>query len=393
LNINYWGCDKFDAGYYSYGSSPKSVQTPYGQFNLPVCNAPLKRPMASLAIFVLFILVCGFILVSLTVAFVTTGINNRLKQMKEREDVAENEYELRIARERNKVGLKEESKSVLKRAISKYRFIKNVGGSAVAMAVVHPEAPSANAAETLGGESTPSPPRTLEESKTKESSQASLEAKGSFGSDSSSVSRKNLSSTSKKLAGTKTPDDLKEVTVVDRRLMRALLMQVWTSEGGGEGILKSDEPTYNRNRRQSLTALKLPNQQDIRRLGGKETPLQKMVFKWGVVLRPIVVGKYYVLSISALIIASAIIELLLVQGTVERSFSDLCEIPFQFLFSADLLARLISHAPKFRHFLENSWNLSDSVLVVLLWIPVLSNSSSDLFGMCFFCRLHCLKSY
>jgi hypothetical protein len=92
LNINYYGCDVYPVNYVS-GPHPKLVHTKYGHFYLPVCYSPIGRPAVSSLVFVLFILVCGFILVSLTVAFVTTGINTKLSHLKEVEEAEETKME------------------------------------------------------------------------------------------------------------------------------------------------------------------------------------------------------------------------------------------------------------------------------------------------------------
>lgn len=48
---------------------------------LSVCKNPEPRPFLASMMFMSFILLCGFILVSLTVASVTSGINERLKEL------------------------------------------------------------------------------------------------------------------------------------------------------------------------------------------------------------------------------------------------------------------------------------------------------------------------
>jgi hypothetical protein len=53
----------------------------YGEMYLPICHSPEKHPFLSAFVFITFILLCGFILVSLTVAAVTSGINNRIGQI------------------------------------------------------------------------------------------------------------------------------------------------------------------------------------------------------------------------------------------------------------------------------------------------------------------------
>ena len=54
---------------------------------LPVCSTPEPRPLLSAFVFITFILLCGFILVSLTVAAVTSGINDRIKTINVNDNV------------------------------------------------------------------------------------------------------------------------------------------------------------------------------------------------------------------------------------------------------------------------------------------------------------------
>ena len=93
MYINSYGCAEYTAGYYSPGSELEKITTGYGTFFLPVCYAPHASPILSSLVFTTFVLLCGFILVSLTVAFVTTGINNKLASLREEEEKEETRIE------------------------------------------------------------------------------------------------------------------------------------------------------------------------------------------------------------------------------------------------------------------------------------------------------------
>jgi hypothetical protein len=92
LYINMYGCNKnlniYEMDDDNY-DGPASFQAYGGEMFLPLCRRPEPRPLLSSLVFVTFILVCAFILVSLTLAAVTLGINERINEIKsvnEKED-------------------------------------------------------------------------------------------------------------------------------------------------------------------------------------------------------------------------------------------------------------------------------------------------------------------
>ena len=92
MYINIYGCDAYPSDYVvmdNVSESDTYVQR-YGTMLLPVCTHPVKRPVIASVIFVSFILLCGFILISLTIAAVTSGINDRLGQLEKEELQQEN---------------------------------------------------------------------------------------------------------------------------------------------------------------------------------------------------------------------------------------------------------------------------------------------------------------
>lgn len=81
--INSYGCDVYPAMYYP---GPEVVDIDhYGHFYLPVCTAPTQQRFVSIVLFFTFIVVVGFILMSLTIAAVTAGINDRLDNLQKEE--------------------------------------------------------------------------------------------------------------------------------------------------------------------------------------------------------------------------------------------------------------------------------------------------------------------
>lgn len=84
--INYYGCNEF-SNYYQYippsnVNIQKSVQTHFGSFYLPYCSHPKGQPLISSIIFVSFEFLAGFGVVSMCLAAVALGINEKLSKLR-----------------------------------------------------------------------------------------------------------------------------------------------------------------------------------------------------------------------------------------------------------------------------------------------------------------------
>mmetsp|Transcript_17129 Transcript_17129/g.25696 ORF Transcript_17129/g.25696 Transcript_17129/m.25696 type:complete len:612 (-) Transcript_17129:1137-2972(-) len=94
MYINMYGCD-VSPFYYKMAEelngtayeniNGRSIEA-YGEMFLPICEKSVARPLVASFVFITFILICGFILVSLTVAAVTAGINDRITQIQHEDD-------------------------------------------------------------------------------------------------------------------------------------------------------------------------------------------------------------------------------------------------------------------------------------------------------------------
>jgi hypothetical protein len=93
MYINMYGCDAFPTNYVvMLNHTELAFVERYGKMTLAVCSQPMKRPIIASVVFVSFILLCGFILISLTIASVTSGINDRLSQLEKEEMVREKAF-------------------------------------------------------------------------------------------------------------------------------------------------------------------------------------------------------------------------------------------------------------------------------------------------------------
>lgn len=93
MYINIYGCDSYPSNYVvMQNHTGLDFVARYGKMTLAVCTEPMKRPIIASVVFVSFLLLCGFILISLTIASVTSGINDRLSQLEKEEMVREKAF-------------------------------------------------------------------------------------------------------------------------------------------------------------------------------------------------------------------------------------------------------------------------------------------------------------
>lgn len=81
--VNFYGCDSFAGS--EYGSpmiDNSTVHTIFGNFELPICSQPHPNKVASVIIFCSFALLAGYVLVSMNLAAVAIGINERLEGLR-----------------------------------------------------------------------------------------------------------------------------------------------------------------------------------------------------------------------------------------------------------------------------------------------------------------------
>jgi hypothetical protein len=95
--INAYGCDAVPSEYVVISRNdtrPRSVDVVSGRMYLYLCDSPAAHPYLSSLIFTSFVVLTGFMLISLTVAAVSGGVHLRLEQIqKQRYDEDEDEDE------------------------------------------------------------------------------------------------------------------------------------------------------------------------------------------------------------------------------------------------------------------------------------------------------------
>mmetsp|Transcript_13936 Transcript_13936/g.20843 ORF Transcript_13936/g.20843 Transcript_13936/m.20843 type:complete len:1108 (+) Transcript_13936:199-3522(+) len=272
MYINMYGCDSYPSDYTAPDNSTATTERHrYGKMILPVCDKPEAQPIAATVIFVTFIILCGLILINLTIAAVTAGINDRLDELR-KED---------LMRELSAVG--------------------------------------------------------------------PLDA-------SDDKSGKNL--------------------ITDPDMLLLLMQQVWKEhddharkqaraqhegEGNSRGIRQTVQDRFtlssDANNRNSFfyvsTALKCT---DMR---------QQSVF-----MRDLTGYYLYKYVAATLVTFSALVELWSLQHPESRYTADYVQLVLQFLFSFDLYCKTIASYPAFATYYRNRWNVFDTAIVIVTWVPV-----------------------
>jgi hypothetical protein len=88
FKINLYGCDEYPV-MYQPGSEPVWLSTRWGRLPLPVCSNAQAKPATAVVFFVTFTFIVGFVLLSLTVAFVTSGIDKKLRDLQKEDELEE----------------------------------------------------------------------------------------------------------------------------------------------------------------------------------------------------------------------------------------------------------------------------------------------------------------
>lgn len=82
MQVQMFGCDKYPSNVYEGGhnvsmSIDRYAVGIYGTFHKPFCDHPQAQPIAAPLVFIPFVIICAYIVLSLTVAAVTAGITDR----------------------------------------------------------------------------------------------------------------------------------------------------------------------------------------------------------------------------------------------------------------------------------------------------------------------------
>jgi hypothetical protein len=385
MNINYWGCDVYTSDVYTNGTEPQVIGTKLGSFYGPVCYAPKAKRIASSVVFVSFILVIGFILISLTVAFVATGINNRLHELQEEEDKEELLLEKsQVDPKRNSIFRRRSRRasSVLQRptqvklapALSPVREDSGEGS----LGRTSPTGRSFSITNT-DGRTSPLASRRTSFRVNDMSSLSNIHSASHIGVGETRASFSRSSSGegsgSGNSGGSVGPS-------IDNELLRALLTEIW----GTKDIIKQQEEdeVFDATSTFSSSA-NMQSKKKSSSASGTDKKIERSRIEhfllWlGVKTRSIVGNPYYHYFITLLIIYAAGVELVAAENRLSPFVINSSTLACQTIFSIDIAMRIAACAPKYMSFWDDRWNVFDSMLVLVLWVPYTPIDGGSFFG-------------
>mmetsp|Transcript_8029 Transcript_8029/g.13615 ORF Transcript_8029/g.13615 Transcript_8029/m.13615 type:complete len:1010 (-) Transcript_8029:710-3739(-) len=350
LYINMYGCDSYPSYYYNDFSQYKDNSTfiyRHGDMFLPVCTHPQESSVRAPILFTSFILICGFILISLTVAAVTGGINDRLKCIEQegltralQETAAQYSTKNTIVHDEDmlfamlkKVWVNQES---FQKESSQHGFEKSLSmiGAGLKSMV------SFRKPTNSGKNFTPKVKENFVTSNLKViqavQKQNSNRAKSFFrklSGQASSTTNLNIghhhNSSPKKLS---TPLEYCE----------DLGSNVYDEEIGEDGAECSCFDCF-----------------DKRFLG--------------LYMRDLTHGPFYNGMLLWLVCVAAFFEIWAVQTAADVTAIDVLQIVLQILFTIDIICRILSHYPGYISYLHFNWNVFDCTLVLLTWVPIFTS--------------------
>ena len=348
LNINLYGCDAFPSFYNMDFSSYSTNSTSFylnGKMFLPVCLHSKESPVAAPIIFTTFILICGFILISLTVAAVTGGINDRLKCIEEEglaralEGTASSSNKITIVQDQDML----------------FAMLKNVW--------THQESIPAQSSVLDKG----------------------ISALG-HGLKSMTSFRKPTNS------GKNFQPKVYDAAILEkqRKEKKEKRLSFFGKLSGGH--ISAPSPRTSKKKGISTTKLETPleyrenesfDEESNNDFGDDDVGIVYYLFDkrfLGLYMRDLTHGPLYNFTLMILVCCAAVLEVWSVQINEELPVMEVFQIVFQILFTLDIICRFLSHYPSYNDYFEYNWNKFDCVLVLLTWIPIFTAGNS-IFGL------------
>ena len=345
MYTNNVGCDAYPTNYV-LGSSPSYIIVHGARLYMPVCYEPSKQPLLSFCVFVSYVVITSFILFNLTVAAVTTGIKDRLSQLK-RQMAAEdheqknmNSYNNNVIRRISRTGIYNppvthtaEYMSPETHAFivdSRRRTMDAIAAAAAANVLQaghnnsHNNSPHHNTDQPITAAiATKVPPENLPASNNQ----------AAYPNNTSTIGQLNFS----------TRED-------EKALLRSLLMRVWRNNK--DAILKSEDKA------------------------DKKT-MHKYLLQFSFLAKRITTHRWYGRLLTISLLASASIEIHVVDNQYQETLTEgILNYIMQSYFTLDLGLQALSLYPNLNLYFADGWNQFDIILISLLWAATVDMRST-----------------
>lgn len=372
LYINWYGCDAYPSYYYSdfsqYPSNHTSIHR-YGEMFLPVCTNPQTSDYRAPILFTSFILICGFILISLTVAAVTGGINDRLKCI-EQEGLTRALQETAVPYASAKNATIVEDQDML------FAMLKKVW--------THQEILQRQASSVAGGYE-----RGISKLGAGLKSMVSFRKPPNSSGKNSLAPRGNTSHAAAVAKGLQVEDRGRGGNLASKFLRRLSGSSPESSPptSGHLDIAKSSRSSGRKKQKQALTSplecredMGSNVYDDLSDAGDLDEPSTRGFLSdffdkrfLGLFMREFTHDPLYNGVLLSLVCVAAFFEIWAVQTSADLAALEMLQTVLQVLFTIDIICRVLSHYPGYFSYLNSNWNVFDCILVVLTWVPVVTS--------------------
>jgi len=397
LNINRLGCDSVPNSDYELrtNTSVLSIFRNGGEFFMPVCIQPTAQPFPATIVFLTYMVIVGFILTSITIGAISTGINERFDVLRSQQDALQLEEVDNASDASDKDGDSDNEGKDKDKGESRpgkggkdsslitgqdqadfathhdiynkdESFEYSHEGNAIAMV----NTSSKSLGDLTGGSGNYSDLSDHELKKSKLFVPPTLKYK------SASHQQDQFSFRTVKRGETKEEcDEEYDIFVTEvNECLDMIRLERSVNQGGGSGARKinfSKRSTSNNYLRgqltKTVTGLK---KSDLKFNEIKSKNFHILMYKF----KKIVYGDVYGFIMLMFILMAALFEIFTLSNPAEDLHNSdeviyKVQLMIQLVFTLDIFLRFVAMFPRYHKFLLYQWNLFDFIIVMALWLP------------------------
>ena len=397
LDINKEGCDSVPESQYEMrtNASTLSIIRYGGEFYMPVCSNPQSQPFEATIIFLLYIVIVGFILTSITLGAIATGINERFDDLKGQQvlelEETSSDGEDDGGTEGNKSkpgkkllserGLNSETSDVKPDCVAHHEIYDEQVKFSFNKSLEMVKAPSSDSRDSsiqeissfasADGKVSDVPPLKFSTMSIDELKKTNLFRKPTMRYHKTSHVEQFSFRTCKDVAHQDEEYDV-FTTEVQECLDIINLEREVNQQSGKKPVARSKSSNYLRGQlAKTASGIK---KSDLRLNKMKSKSFHIFMYKF----KKFIYGDTYSLVMLAFIFVAAMFEIATLSNPNENfhhTDKDIYKIQLfiQLVFSLDILLRFVAMFPRYHNFLFYQWNMFDFIIVLVLWLPFVMN--------------------
>ena len=386
LDINRLGCDSVPDSLYEMrtNTSVLSIYRNGGEFYMPVCTRAHEQPFPATIVFLTYMVIVGFILTSITIGAISTGINERFDTLRSQQDALELEEEAVEMHRESQVPTKDDNEGVTLAPAS------TLGGSQPVV-VTHQDIydkdqetfsysqDDNNAIAMIDTSSNSEGNMTAEIVNFSDLSDQDLHNAKHFVpptlryKSASKQQDKFSFRTVKRGESTKERDEEYDIftTEVEECLEMIKLERAVNEGSRNRKVAFSKRSTSNIYLRGQLTkTMTSLKKSDLKFSEMKSKSFHILMYKF----KKFIYGDMYGIFMLVFILMAAMFEIFTLSNPAEDLHNSdeviyKVQLMIQLVFTFDIFLRFVAMFPRYHTFLFYQWNLFDFTIVVALWFP------------------------